>query len=87
MNVFFHGKVDAGFDVLKNKIESDMAGPMGEWVTEYRIADLGGGECMCAMNVTNMEALGQFMSDPAEVQWDKDHGANYKAYMMQEMEG
>ena len=42
MNVFFHGKVDAGFDVLKNKIETDMAGPMGEWVTEYRIADLGG---------------------------------------------
>ena len=87
MNVFFHGKVDAGFDVLKAKIETDMAGPMGQWVTEYRIADLGDGECMCAMNVTNMEELGKFMSDPAELQWDKDHGANYKAYMMQEMEG
>jgi hypothetical protein len=37
------------------------------------------------MNVTDMEALGAFMSDPAEVQWDKDNGAVYKAYSMQEM--
>ena len=87
MNVFFHGKIEAGFDVLKAKIESDMAGPMGQWVTEYRIAALGDGECMCATNVTNMEELGKFMSDPAELQWDKDHGADYKAYMMQEMAG
>ena len=33
MNVFFHGKIEAGFDVLKEKIESDMAGPMGAHVT------------------------------------------------------
>jgi hypothetical protein len=25
------------------------------------------------------------MSDPAEVQWDQDNGAVYKAYSMQEM--
>jgi hypothetical protein len=25
------------------------------------------------------------MSDPAEMQWDKDNGAVYKAYMMSEM--
>ena len=87
MNVFFHGKINAGFDVLKAKIESDMAGPMGQWVTDYRIADLGDGECMCAMNVTNMEELGKFMSSPEEIKWDEDHGAVYKADMMQEMEG
>jgi len=40
---------------------------------------------MCCMNVTDMEALGAFMSDPAEVQWDQDNGAVYKAYSMQEM--
>ena len=40
---------------------------------------------MCAMNCTDMEALGAFMSDPAEIQWDKDNGAVYKAYMMSEM--
>ena len=37
------------------------------------------------INVTDMEALGAFMSDPAEVQWDQDNGAVYKAYSMQEM--
>ena len=37
------------------------------------------------MNCTDMEALGAFMSDPAEIQWDKDNGAVYKAYMMSEM--
>jgi hypothetical protein len=32
-----------------------------------------------------MDALGAFMSDPLEVQWDKDNGAVYKAYSMQEI--
>ena len=68
MNVFFHGTIDAGFDVLKAKIESDIAGPMGAHVTEYRLADLGGGEVMCAMNCTNMEEMGKFMSSPEEMQ-------------------
>ena len=87
MNVFFHGKIEAGFDVLKAKIESDMAGPMGAHVTEYRLADLGGGEVMCVMNCTNMEETGKFMSSPEEMQWDKDNGAVYKAYLMEEMGG
>ena len=29
MNEFFHGTIEAGFDVLKAKIEKDMIGPMG----------------------------------------------------------
>ena len=85
MNIFFHGTIEAGFDAIKGKLEKDMAGPMGQWITEYRIADLGNNEVMCAMNCTDMEALGAFMSDPAEMQWDKDNGAVYKAYMMSEM--
>ena len=87
MNVFFHGTIEAGFDVLKAKIESDMAGPMSSWITEYRLADLGGGEAMCAMNCTNMEEMGKFMSSAEEMQWDKDNGADYEAYFMEEMQG
>lgn len=87
MNVFFHGTIEAGFDVIKAKFEKDMAGPMAAFVTDYRIADLGDGEVMCALNCTNMEEMGKFMSNPDEVQWDKDHGAVYKAYMMEEMTG
>ena len=34
MNIYFHGTIEAGFDVLKAKIEEDMAGPMGQWITE-----------------------------------------------------
>ena len=87
MNVFFHGKIEAGFDVLKAKIEKDVAGPMSSYITEYRLADLGGGEAMCAMNCTNMEEMGKFMSSAEEMQWDKDNGADYKAYFMEEMQG
>ena len=39
------------------------------------------------MNCTDMDAMGAFMSDPTELQWDKDNGAVYKAYMMTEMTG
>ena len=85
MNVLIHGTIAAGFDVLKAKVEEDMAGPMGKIISEDRLADLGNNEVMCAMNCTEMEAMGAFMSDPAEVQWDKDNGADYKAYMMSEM--
>ena len=37
------------------------------------------------MNRTDIEALGAFRADPAEIQWDKDNGAVYKAYMISEM--
>ena len=57
MNVFFHGTIEAGFDVLKAKIEKDMAGEMGKWISEYRLSDLGNKEVMCAMNCTNMDAM------------------------------
>ena len=79
MNVFFHGTIEAGFDVLKAKIESDMAGPMSAQVMEYRLANLGGGEVLRVMNCNNMEETGKFMSSPEEMQWDKDNGAVYKA--------
>ena len=85
MNVLIHGTIAAGSDVLKAKVEEDMAGPMGKIISEDRLADLGNNEVMCAMNCTDMEAMGAFMSDPAEAQWDKDNGADYKAYMMSEM--
>ena len=42
---------------------------------------------MCAMNCTNTEEMGKFMSSPEEMQWDKDNGANYKGYFMEEMQG
>ena len=85
MNIFFHGTIEAGFNAIKGKLAKDMAGPMGQWITEYRIADLGNNEVMCAMNCTDMEALGAFMSDHEKIQCDKDNGAVYKAYMMSEM--
>ena len=49
-------------------MEGHVAGEMGKWITEYRLADLGNNEIMCAMNCTDMEAMGAFMADPAELQ-------------------
>ena len=86
MNVFFHGTISAGFEVLKTRIEDHMAGEMGKWVSEYRLADLGDGKVMCAMNVTDMESFGSLISSPEEAQWDIDNGAKYKSYMMEEMQ-
>tara|TARA_E500000178_G_scaffold284662_1_gene285982 strand:+ start:146 stop:406 length:261 start_codon:yes stop_codon:yes gene_type:complete len=82
---FFYGTIEAGFDVLKARIDNLMAGDIGNLVTEYRLTDLGNKEIMCAMNCTDMEAMGALLSDPAEMQWDKDNGAAYKPYMMTEM--
>ena len=31
MNVFFHGTIEAGFDVLKAQVEADMAGEAGDF--------------------------------------------------------
>ena len=87
MNVFMHGTCAAGFAVLKAKIEKDMAGPAGEFVSEYRLADLGNNELMFAANVTDFDAMGEFMSNPFEIQWDKDNGAVYKVYTLEEMQG
>ena len=81
MNVLIHGTIAAGFDVLKAKVEEDMAGPIGKIISEYRLADLGNNEIMCAMNCTDMEAMGVFIADPAEMEGDKDNGAVYKAYI------
>ena len=37
------------------------------------------------LNVTDMEAMGAFMSSPEELQWDKDNGCEYTVYGMEEM--
>lgn len=86
MNVFMHGTVEAGFDVLKTKLDGDMAGPAGEFVDAYRLAHLGNGEFMFCAQVNDFEKMGVFMSDPAEVQWDEDHGCVYKVYSVEEMQ-
>ena len=87
MSVFIHGTVEAGFDVLKAMIESDIAGPAGEFVDEYRLAHLGNGGIMFCAKVNDFEKMGTFMSDLAEVQWDKHHGCVYKVYSVEEMQG
>jgi hypothetical protein len=31
--------------------------------------------------------MGEFMSNPSEIQWDKANGAVYKVYTLEEMQG
>ena len=85
MNVFVRGTVEAGASVLHAKIKADMAAGAGDFVTEWRFAELGEKEFMACMNVTDMEAMGAFMSSPEELQWDKDNGCEYTVYGMEEM--
>ena len=85
MNVFVRGTVEAGANVLHAKIKADMAAGAGDFVTEWRFAELGEKEFMACMNVTDMEAMGAFMSSPEELQWDKDNGCEYTVYGMEVM--
>ena len=85
MTVFVRGPVEAGASVLHAKIKADLAAGAGDFVTEWRFAELGEKEFMACMNVTDMEAMGAFMSSPAELQWDKDNGCEYTVYGMEEM--
>lgn len=59
----------------------------GEFVTDWRFAEVSDKEFMACMNVTDMEAMGAFMSSPEELQWDKDNGCEYTVYSMEEMPG
>ena len=87
MNVFFTGKVAAGFDATKARVEEDMKVALGSFVSDYKLANLGNDEFMMCANVTDFEKMGEFMSNLERMQWDKDHGAVYKGYTLSEMEG
>ena len=41
MNVFVRGTVEAGANVLHAKIKADMAAGAGEFVAEWRFAEVG----------------------------------------------
>lgn len=86
MNVFMHGTAEAGFDVLKANIGSDMPDPAAVFVDECRLAHTDNDEIIFCAQVNDFEKMGAFMSDPAEVQWDKDHGCVYKVYPVEEMQ-
>ena len=58
---------------------------MGNWVSNYKIANLLDNEVICATNVTDTQAFRNFMSDPKEIQRDINNGAKYKAYILEEM--
>ena len=85
MNVFVHGTIDKGANVLYAKIKEDMKGEAGKWVTDWRFAEIGAKEFMACMDISNMEAFGVFMSSPEELQWDKDNGCKYTVYGLEEM--
>ena len=56
-----------------------------EFLTEWRFAEVGEKEFMVFMNVIDMEAMGEFMSSPEELQWDKDNGCKHTVYGIEEM--
>ena len=85
MNVFIRGTIETGAHVLHAKVKADMAAGASEFVTEWRFAELDEKEFMACMDVTDMEAMGAFMSTPEELKWDKDNGCEYTVYGMEVM--
>ena len=85
MNGFVRGTVETGEHGLHEKIKADMAAGAGEFITEWRFAELGEKEFMACMNVNDMEATGAFMNSPEELQWDRDNACEYSVYGMEEM--
>ena len=85
MNVFIRGTIATGAHVLHEKIKQDIKAGAGEFLTEWRFAEVGEKEFMACMNVTEMEEMCAFMNSPEELQWDKDNGCKYTVNGMEEM--
>ena len=54
MNIFVRGTVATGAHVLHEKIKADMESGAGEFVTDWRFAEVSDKEFMACMNVTDM---------------------------------
>ena len=76
MNVFVRGTVATGARILHEKIKEDMKSGAGEFVTDWRFAELSDKEFMACMNVTDLEAMGTFMSSPRSYSGIKITDAN-----------
>ena len=86
MNVFVRGTVETGAHGLHEKIKADMAAGAGEFITEWRFAELGEKEFMACMNVTDMEAMGAMMSDPEFHKLTEDLVVEHIPYTMTPIE-
>ena len=53
MNVFVRGTVETGAHVLHAKIKADMAAGAGEFITEWRFAELGEKEYQPTIQLDN----------------------------------
>ena len=62
---------------------------LGSFVSKSKLANLidgSDGDFMMCANVINFENMGAFMNNPRRMQWDKDNGAVYKGFSLNEME-
>ena len=85
MNMCIHGTIASGVKTLRARVEHNMARGASEFCSAWKLTDAGNKEFMACMNVTDMEAMGAFMSSPEELQWDKDNGCEYTVYGLEEM--
>ena len=62
---------------------------LGSFIGEYKLANISEGSdgyFMVCGNVTNFENMGALICKSKRMQWDKDKGAIYIGYSLNEME-
>ena len=73
MNVCMVSEYNRTFDEFKDLVEESQT-EVGDWVSEYELVKVNDHKSILLMNVTDMDALGAFMTTPEMKQWDKENG-------------
>ena len=73
MNVCMVSEYNCTFDEFKDLVEESQT-EVGAWVSGYELVKVNDHKSILLMNVTDMDALGAFMTTPEMKQWDKENG-------------
>jgi len=82
MNTCIRGTFECSWEKIEERILQDMKGEAGKFVSDYTLEGL-----IWLGNVTDFEAMGEFMNTPEQQRLDEEDGISMVVYTMQAMEG
>jgi len=87
MNTCIRGTFECSWKKIEERILQDMKGEAGKFVSDYTLAREGEKGLIWLGNVTDFEAMGEFMNTPEQQRLDEEDGISMVIYTMQAMEG
>ena len=82
MNICIVSEYTCTFDDFRDLVEKSQA-DVGAWVSEYQLLKVNDHKSVLLMNVTDMDAMGIFMSTPEMKQWDEENECVDIVYSME----